>query len=384
MPRFFLSLFIVQFLFALLSPPSFAMTAPPAVTADGAILIDSRTGSVLFDKNSDRSLAPASTTKIMTAIIAIESGLLEKKTVISENAAKTEGSSLNLKAGDAATLRDLLTGLLLRSGNDCAVAIAEAVAGSEEEFVKKMNSKAALIGALDTAFKNPHGLPNPNHRSTAADLAKIARYAMRLSEFSAIVNSKNADIAIDLPDEKSRRHLKNTNKLLWLLPEADGIKTGTTSEAGPCLVASATKDGWQLIAVTLNDKERWQDSASLLIWGFENFTLFEYDADGAVDFLPVSSGMADSVGVILKDEPAIVVEKNKAKNISTALNLPKKISAPVYQGQKVGSLDFILDGSVVKAVDLEADKTIEERTLGRFIANQLSLLLRFLEKLGFI
>jgi len=365
-----------------------ALTTPPSVQADGAILMDSRTGEVLFDKNASASLAPASTTKIMTAILAIESGLLDQKTVISETAAQTEGSTIHLQAGQTYTLRDLLTGLLLRSGNDCAVAIAEAVAGSTEEFVHKMNSKAALLGAFDTRFQNPHGLPDKEHRSTAYDLAWITRYAMRLPEFSAIVNTRQTNI--DFEDARGNpqdQELKNTNKLLWLLPEADGVKTGTTSEAGPCLVSSATKNGQQLIAVTLNDKKRWQDSRALLVWGFDNFALYEYEAeeaDGVIRKLPVRLGMKEDVSVILKEAGAVVVEKQNLKKVKTGVELPEKLNAPVYQGQKIGALHFILDGQTIKSVDLEAAETVEERTFSRLILHQFSMLLRFLSQLRLI
>lgn len=385
MRHLFIWLLAGQFFWAGL-PAAEAHSTPPALTAGAAVLMDSHTGDVLYSKNASQMLAPASTTKIMTAILAIESGRLQENAVISQNAAQTGGSTLQLKAGQTYTVEDLLTGLLMRSGNDCAIAIAETIAGSTEAFVAQMNSKAAQLGALDTHFKNPHGLPDPEHRSTAYDLAWITRYALRMPVFSTIVNTRKA--SIDFQDTRGQQHdreLENTNKLLWLLPEADGVKTGTTSEAGPCLVSSATKNGWQLIAVILNDKKRWQDSQSLLTWGFENFTLYDYAAaDETIETLPVSGGTAKSVAVTTTEPAAMVVEKAKLHQIKPELELPEKITAPVYQGQKVGSLKLIADGEVLKEIDLQAAESIDENSISRFLLNQLSLLWRFFAQLGII
>lgn len=381
----FIWLLAGQFFWSAL-PAAEAHNTPPALTAGAAVLMDSHTGDVLYSKNAAQMLAPASTTKIMTAILAIESGRLQENAVISQNAAQTGGSTLQLKAGQTYSVEDLLTGLLMRSGNDCAVAIAETIAGSTEAFVAQMNSKAAQLGALDTHFKNPHGLPDPEHRSTAYDLAWITRYALRMPVFSTIVNTRKA--SIDFQDTRGQQHdreLENTNKLLWLLPEADGVKTGTTSEAGPCLVSSATKNGWQLIAVILNDKKRWQDSQSLLTWGFENFTLYDYAAAGeTIETLPVSGGTAKNVAVTTTEAAAMVVEKAKLQQIKPELELPEKITAPVYQGQKIGSLKLIADGAVLKEFDLQAAESIEENSISRFLLNQLSLLWRFFAQLGII
>lgn len=367
-------------------PAAQAASAAPTLTAGAAVLMDSHTGDVLYSKNSAKPLAPASTTKIMTAILAIESGRLKETTIISPAAAQTGGSTIQLQAGQTYTIEDLLTGLLLRSGNDCAVAIAETIGGSTEEFVNMMNSKAAQLGALDTHFKNPHGLPDPEHRSTAYDLAWITRYALRLPEFSAIVNTRKA--SIDFQDTRGQQHdkeLENTNKLLWLLPEADGVKTGTTSEAGPCLVSSATKNGWQLIAVILNDKKRWQDSQSLLTWGFNNFALYDYAAAGEIiETLPISGGTAKTVPITAAETAALPVDKEKLRHITPQLELPEKITAPVYQGQKLGSLKLVADNELLKEIDLEAAQTVEENSISRFLLNQLSLLWRFFAQLGII
>lgn len=355
-----------------------AKGAPPSVGAEGAILMDARTGQVLFEKNAYKQLAPASTTKIMTAILAIESGRLEEKATVSKNAASTSGSTMHLEEGQVITVRELLTGLMLRSGNDGAVAIAETIAGSVDSFVEMMNQKAAEIGAYNTQFRNPHGLSAPGHHSTAFDLAWITRYAMNNPTFAEIVNTRHT--SIDWQDSSGTEHernLKNTNKLLWMLEEADGVKTGTTNEAGPCLVSSATKNNQRLIAVTLRDPARWKDSQALLEWGFSSFLLFEYAAAGDdVGEIRVENGLSERLRPILTEDAAMVTEKIATKEIEAVIDLPEKIKAPVYQGQKVGVLNFVKDGKIVKTFDLVAPREVGEKTLIGMLFQQLANLFR--------
>lgn len=359
---------------------------PPAVNADGAILMDGKTGQVLYEKNAYKQLAPASTTKIMTAILAIESGRLDEKTSVSKNAANTAGSTMHLQEGQIISLRELLTGLLMRSGNDSAVAIAETVSGSVEGFVDLMNKKADEIGAHHTTFRNPHGLSAPGHKSTAYDLAWITRYAMNLPTFAEIVGTKNT--RIDWQDSRGQEHeqaLKNTNKLLWMLEEADGVKTGTTNEAGPCLVSSATKNNQRLIAVTLRDPSRWQDSQALLEWGFNNFTLYEYAGFGDnIGDVAVENGFDEKISPILAENAAIVINNKEKEKFETIVDLPEKIKAPIHQGQKIGELNFYKEGKKVKSFDLVAAAEVEEKTLIRSLFRQLAGLFKFFAGLGLL
>ncbi|MBQ5746053.1 MAG: D-alanyl-D-alanine carboxypeptidase, partial [Selenomonadales bacterium] len=227
----------------LIAPTVESAPAPTLPHAHSAVLMEEMTGEVIYDKHGDKRMPPASTTKILTALIAIESGRLAEPVTVSENAAKTNGSRMHLKKGQVLSLEELVTGLLLRSGNDAAVAIAEHLAGSTEAFAEQMNARAYALGAHDCHFVNPHGLPAPDHYVTAKSLARIARCAMQNKSFADIVAKRTAEI--DWEDTKGTHHqsLRNTNKLLWQYPAADGIKTGTTGEAGACLVASAYKDG---------------------------------------------------------------------------------------------------------------------------------------------
>lgn len=366
---------------------AFAKAAPPAIDAGGAILIDAKTGQALFEKNAYKQLAPASTTKIMTAILAIESGRLDEKMTISKRAASTPGSSMHLEEGQVISLREVLTGLMLRSGNDGAVAIAEFIGGgSMDKFVEMMNQKAAEIGAYNTQFRNPHGLSAPGHYSTAYDLAWLARYAMNNPTFADIVNTRKT--RIDYQDSRGKereRDLKNTNKLLWMLEEADGVKTGTTNEAGPCLVSSATKNNHRLIAVTLRDKSRWEDSQNLLEWGFNNFSLFEHGAEGEViGQIRVENGIEDNLNAVLASDAAMVTEGAANENIRVQVDMPNTIKAPVYQGQKVGEVSFRIGDQVVKTFDLTAENSVEEKTIVRMFLNQLTGLFRFFSGLGLL
>ena len=254
--------------------PQNTLTLPAVMTeieAEAAIVIVAKDKRVLFGKKPDSIMYPASTTKIMTLITALEAGNLDTPVIVSPQAAACEGSSLELSNGDKLTLREALYGMMLVSGNDAAEAIAENVAGSIPEFVHMMNSTAEKIGAHRTHFSNPHGLPDPiNHYTTAYDLALITAYGMQNPVFAKVVGTSEHDVRFL---DGHKHHVSNTNKLLRLYPGADGVKTGFTNDAGECLVASATRNNVQLIAVVLNSENRWDDAAKLLDYGFHQMGL---------------------------------------------------------------------------------------------------------------
>ena len=238
----------------------------PDTSAVSACLIDANDNSVLYGKDEDRIMPPASTTKIMTAIIALESGKLDEPLVISQYAVNTEPSSLGLRVGDKITLREALAGMLLVSGNDAAVAVAETVAGSVPEFAKLMNDKARELGAVRTHFVNPHGLTSQGHYSTAHDMAIIASYAMKNPLFREMVGRTEYNMKYM---DGHTKYVTTTNRFLksgfW---GANGIKTGFTNAAGDCLVASATRGLKTMIAVFYNDDYRWDDAQTWLEFGF--------------------------------------------------------------------------------------------------------------------
>ncbi|MBP2627411.1 MAG: Serine-type D-Ala-D-Ala carboxypeptidase [Firmicutes bacterium] len=356
------SLFILCLLLWL--PTQIATSAPPKISAESAILIDAKTGTILYEKNSRTRRAPASTTKVLTAIIAIESGHLDDEVTVSLRAAGTAGSSMHLNPGQRILLRELVTGLLLRSGNDAAVAIAEHLAGSVENFVSIMNHKAALLGALESHFANPHGLTAPLHYSTAFDLAWITKYALTSPIFATIVNTRETNI--DWLDRRGKEHdqnLRNTNKLLWLLEEVDGVKTGTTNQAGPCLISSATRGNQQLISVVLHDHSRWNDSMQLLNFGFATYELYEYaNKDDIICAIPIEKGLSSMVDAVVDSQASLVVKADDYQYITVAVDLPEKIKAPVYQGQKIGEIVFFVRELPVKTVNINASQTIDEHT----------------------
>lgn len=361
-----------------------AAPKPPAIHANAAILMDAKTGEVLFAQNIHKRYAPASTTKVLTAIIAIESGRLDEEVEISLRAAGTGGSSMHLYAGQKLSLRELVTGLLLRSGNDAAVAIAEHLSGSVEEFVLAMNAKAQSLGAVNSNFRNPHGLTAVSHYSTAFDLAWISRYALTNPIFAEIVNTR--ETTIDWFDRRGKEkdvNLRNTNKLLWMLEDADGVKTGTTGEAGPCLVSSATRGNQRLIAVVLHDHSRWQDSMQLLKYGFDSFDIYEYaDAGDIVGPIAVEGGMADAVDVTINQVAAVIVKPEDYPHVTVELDLPEKIKAPVYQGQKIGEVIFFVRDKAVKTVDIISTKDVAEQTPTSIFFEHLLYLFRIVSGWG--
>jgi len=244
---------------------------PPDLRAEAAALIDVSSGRLLYERHGDRKLPIASLTKIMTAIVAIEHGRLTDQVRTGPAAVGVEGSSVYLRPGQTMSLNDLLYGLMLRSGNDAAVAIAEHVGGSVDGFVYLMNQKAEQLGLRDTRFRNPHGLDEEGHYSTAVDLARLTAYALHNPVFREIVKTKQKRVPNPNPDEPWDIIWQNKNKMLYFYEGADGVKTGYTKSAKRCLVSSATRDARQLVAVTLNDPDDWVDHRRLLDYGFAAF-----------------------------------------------------------------------------------------------------------------
>lgn len=232
-----------------------ARTAP-TVTATSALAVDFETGDRLLEKDADRPLAPASTAKLMTALVVVEQTPLDEAAVVTPHAAATEGSRMGLTAGERLTVGELLKGLLIPSGNDAAVALAEHVAGSEADFVTMMNARAQALGLKNTHFVNVHGLDAPGQTTSAADLAVIAKTVLQSPAVAAIVQTRSENVA--------GHPLQNTNELLGTYPGADGVKTGTTDEAGECLVASVSRDGRRTLLVELGSTERFVDATKLL------------------------------------------------------------------------------------------------------------------------
>lgn len=329
-----------------------------ALSAHSAVVLDGATGRVLFEKNAYEERSMASTTKIMTALVALENGSLGDVVTVSRNASGVEGSSIWLGVGEKISLENLLYGLMLQSGNDAAVAIAEHVGGSVEGFAEMMNQKAAELGANNTHFMNPSGLDQEGHYTTAYDLALITRHAMSNEMFRTIVSTKNKTIPWE--GHEFSRTLKNHNKLLSLYEGCDGVKTGFTKKTGRCLVSSATRNGSQLIAVTLNAPDDWNDHMSLLDEAFGAYALTELVSAGSVvKTLPVADGKADTVRIETSKSLGVPLAEGEASLVGCRIELPEGLTAPVSYGQHVGEAVYTLGDCELGRVPLVAGERVD-------------------------
>ncbi|GGE38383.1 D-alanyl-D-alanine carboxypeptidase DacB [Pullulanibacillus camelliae] len=296
------------------------------VSAQSAVLMDEATGRVLFGKDIHKKMRIASITKVMTAILAIESGKLNKTVTISDNAYGTEGSSLYLKRGEKVKLKDLVYGLLMRSGNDAAIAIAEAVSGSTGGFVYQMNKKAKELGMLDTTFANPHGLDDERHRSTAYDMALLTKYAMQNKTFQKMFKTKFYNTPQE--GEKWDRHWKNKNKLLFNYDYSTGGKTGYTKKTGRTLISTATKDDKDFIVVTLNDGDDWNDHRTLFNWGFNHFNMVKVMHEGKLNGVKKTYYKG---AVFLHRDIVLPLTTEEKKHLTTQLMLYKPKQGQEFQ-----------------------------------------------------
>ncbi len=329
------------------------------LTAQSAIVMDRLSGRVLFERNSRAKRPMASTTKIMTALLALEVGNLDDTVKVSPRAAVTEGSSVWLEAGEIKTLEELVYGLILRSGNDAAVAIAEHISGSVEDFALLMTKKAQDIGAMDTRFKNPHGLDDEGHFTTAYDLALITRHALNIPKFREVLQTREKKIS--WPGNEWSRVLRNQNRLLDLYPGGDGVKTGWTTPAGRCFVGSATRDEWQIISVVLDSPRMWEETIYLLDYGFNNYELMQLiKKDTYLRKTKVEAGVKEMVEVVANKDYYLPVLNHEKDNIYFSFDVPEHIQAPVKEGQIIGSLDIYLSEEIVGSVQLVAGEDIKK------------------------
>lgn len=330
---------------------------PPVVGASSAVLMDAQSGRVLYAIAPNVRRPPASTTKLLTAVLVAESLTPDTLVLISERAAvERSGSAIGVEAGERWTADTLMRALLIHSANDAAVALAEAVAGSVEEFGRQMTARARALGAGDSNFTTPHGRFHPQHYTTARDLAVIARAALRVPWIDGIVRSQTWE----LRRNGTSRLLINTNRLLWRYPGADGAKTGWIAESGPSLVASATRGGWRLIAVVLNAPQMYDDVTQLLNYGFTAFTRVRAVGQGeVVRTAPVANGLGPLVAIAAADG-VVVVPRGAAVARQVRLIKP---AAPIARGEVVGSLIVMSGGVEVGRVMLVARDAVPVRSL---------------------
>ncbi len=343
------------------APALGAAAPPPSVVAASAVLMDARTGAVLYARAADVPRPPASTTKVLTALVALERLRLDDQVPISRRAAEQRsGSSIGLEVGERWPVRDLLAALLLASANDAAVALAEAAAGSVERFAHLMNRTARAAGARRSQFVVPHGLYHPQHLATARDLALITRAALRRREVVALVRRQTFTwLRPGLPP----RVVVNRNRLLWTFPGADGVKTGWIPQSGQCLVASATREGWQLIAVVLDSADVFGDAARLLEYGFRHFHLVRIAARGAVLARALPPGAEETVAAATPEDVDLVAPRSAT--LRSVAHVRADLQLPIHRGAEVGALAVYADGRLALRVPLLAAGEVRARPLWR-------------------
>ncbi len=337
----------------------------PAINARSAIVMDFDTGAILYEKNAYRKRPMASTTKIMTAIIAIENSSLEEDVVISEKAGHMGGSVMGLKSGTTVSMKDLLHGMLICSGNDAAVAIAEHVGGSIEGFSELMNKKALELGAFSTSFSNPHGLDAHDHYTTAYDLAKITRYALNISIFNEIVRTKEFVY-------NGTTH-RNTNEMLLGYEGADGVKTGYTGLAGRCLVTSVTKSNMRLISVVLfcdTKNLRTSSSRQILDYTFEEYGPVTLLVRGRImgSIKVERSRTSQEIQVAVSEDVKTILKHGQKDMLYTRVSLPEDIMAPVKRGSVMGTVSVFQGEKIIAETSLIALNGAEKMRLADYIA----------------
>lgn len=331
-----------------------ASAAPESVSAVSAIVIEADTCTPLWEKNADERRAMASTTKIMTALLTIEAGDLDREFTVDPLAILVEGTSMGLREGDRVSRRDLLYGILLPSGNDAANAAAVSVSGSIGKFVELMNSKARELELSDTHFVTPSGLDAEGHYTTARDLARLTAFAMKNEVFRDVVSCKSAEVEFGNPPYK--RSLYNSNKMLVRYEGAIGVKTGFTDNARRCLVSAAQRDGVTLIAVTLNAGDDWNDHAKMLDYGFTQVRAYPLETSCA-DRVAVA-GTGRSVGVYAREE-TLALTPEQLNRLTREVYLPAFVYGSVSRGDRLGEIQFLLDGRAVKTCPLLAVSAVE-------------------------
>lgn len=332
---------------------------PPVVNALAAIVVEESSGRILFARNATQKRSIASTTKIMTALVALEEGSLDDVVTISKRAATIGGSTVGLQTGQKYTLKELLFAMLMISGNDAAIAIAEHVGGTVEQFADLMNKKARTLGAKNSHFVTPHGLDRENQFSTAHDLAIITIEALKNPLFAEIVSTTSSSI--------SGHHLYNTNELLGSCPGVDGVKTGYTGKAGRCLVTTARRGDMRLISVVLGSptkNARASASRALLDYCFTNFAMHKLQQAGDVYArVPVSRGIGENIELKVENDIEVPLSKLELELLEAESSVPDVLNAPVYAGVDTGFVEYAVNGEMLGRSMLKTSKNIRKKVI---------------------
>ncbi len=337
------------------SPLPASAADPVSVSAEAAVLMAD--GEVIWSKNADERLPMASTTKIMTALVAIEQGEISKEVAVNGVACGVEGSSVYLTEGEILTLEDLLYAVMLESANDAAAAIACEIGGSIEHFAEMMNETAEKIGLSDTHFMNPHGLDDPEHYTTARDLARLTNYALQNETFSKIVSTYKK--TIPLRGDEGVRLLLNHNRLLKQYDDVIGVKTGFTKRSGRCLVSAARRDGMTVVAVTLNAPDDWRDHRLMQEYGFSRYSLRTLAEEGQIP-VKIACPTAPNGELILTNTDAFRMCLPKDAEVTHSVEAPHYVFPPVSEGDVIGRVVFSANGKEIGSLPLAAADSVSE------------------------
>lgn len=344
-------------------------SALPNINSSYYCLVDGKSGQVIISQNADVMRPVASTTKMMTAILVVEYANPDEIAVVSQHADRTPEYSIGLRAGQKILVSELLKVALIRSANDAAVVLAEHIAGDEQFFAHLMSKKAFAIGAVNTHFRNASGLPAAEHYSTAYDLTRIGRYLLQNDYLRSIVATRQT--TFKHPGYRQPMIINNTNGLLTTYPGANGIKTGTTNAAGKCLVASASRNKRQLIAVSLKSADRQRDCASLMEYGFKNSMLTKVvDKSQPFKQLQVTYGKYPTIE-LYPAQDIYIWKTTSTPDIQKRVKVNYEVEAPVYPGQKLGSLTIYADQKPIMSTDLICRQQVQrdKNPLTRFLQN---------------
>ena len=351
----------------------------PKILCKSAILYDRTYNKILFEKAPDARVANASTTKILTAIVAYENAEMDEVVTTSASVSSVGGSGMGLRAGNKIRMDDLMKGLLICSGNDAAVAIAEYIAGSTEAFCAMMNEKARELGAINTNFVTPHGLDRENHYTTAADLLIFADY---FEDIPYLVNISNMEY-LDIIIEKKKKNIHTTNEMLSIYDEANGIKTGYTGNAGRCLVTSITKDGRQLITIVLGcetKKQRTSETIQLISYGYNNFNEIDIYEDMKKRFeFSVEKAKGKIYEIVLSGEKRELVNIEDLGKVTYEYYINDDLKAPLKAGDELGKIEILIDGTTYKVIKLCAPVTIERKDVADYMGEILRSYKRSIE-----
>lgn len=333
------------------------------ISSPSAIVMDALSGRVLYEKDGYSQRKIASLTKVMTAIVTVENVKLDEVVTVKTGSGSIGGSTIGMKKGDEITVRALMYGMLMKSGNDCAYALAEYVGGSIENFGVMMTEKAKTIGAKDSSFKNPHGLDVEGHHSTAYDMALITRYALNNKVINEIVGTNSITVKFG----KTVKTFSNTNRLLRTYPYADGVKTGFTNGANRCLISSATKDDLRVICVVLGSETtdiRFNDSKTLLDYALNNYSMRDISKNmNWYIYIPVNKGIVNYYEKYITREMKVALTDEECEKIYVKQTILPVIDAPMYKGHDLGMVEMYIDNEKIYEENISLEKNIYKKTV---------------------